>query len=142
MVRFMLVGLIALSTVPGLSLGQHLFDCAEAYTTYLNRERADAKLEPDRPAGSGAPQGIKHLMLGLVEGRDASSNHEPRSSSAVPSECGALVLRVVSLEAYAINMTGDVPPAANALSLIYACAFAVSSRFMHTRISSAPRSLN
>jgi hypothetical protein len=71
-------------------------------------------------------------MLGLVEGRDASSNHELRSSSAVPSECGALVLRVVSLEAYAINMTGDVPPAANALSLIYACAFAVSSRSMHT----------
>jgi hypothetical protein len=35
MVRFVLVGLIALSTVPGLSLGQHLFDCAEAYTSYL-----------------------------------------------------------------------------------------------------------
>jgi hypothetical protein len=35
MVRFMLVGLIALSTVPGLNLGQHLFDCAEAYTSYL-----------------------------------------------------------------------------------------------------------
>jgi hypothetical protein len=35
MVRFVLVGLIALSTEPGVSPGQHPFDCAEAYTRYL-----------------------------------------------------------------------------------------------------------
>ena len=30
MVRFVLFGLIALSTVPGVSPGQHMFDCVEA----------------------------------------------------------------------------------------------------------------
>ena len=35
MVRFVLVGLITLATVPGISPGQHTFDCAEAYNSYV-----------------------------------------------------------------------------------------------------------
>ena len=35
MVRFVLVGLITLATVPGISPGQHTFDYAEAYNSYL-----------------------------------------------------------------------------------------------------------
>ena len=35
MVRFARVGLIALATVASLSPGQHPFNCAEAYNSYL-----------------------------------------------------------------------------------------------------------
>lgn len=35
MLRFALVGLITLTTISSLSPGQHPFNCAEAYNSYL-----------------------------------------------------------------------------------------------------------
>jgi hypothetical protein len=42
----------------------------------LNCERADAKLERDHPPASAPTQGIRHLLLALVEGSEASRSHE------------------------------------------------------------------
>jgi hypothetical protein len=46
MVRFVLFGLIALSTVPGVRPGQHMFDCVEAYTSYL-QDLVGRELSPE-----------------------------------------------------------------------------------------------
>ena len=46
MMRFALVGLILLATVPGVSSGQHPFDCAEAYNSCL-RDFERRELSPE-----------------------------------------------------------------------------------------------
>jgi hypothetical protein len=108
----------------------------------LKCARADGKLERDHPAGSAPSQGVKRLMLALVEDSDGSSRHELTSSSAVPGDYGAVSSPSSIAKANAVNMTADVPPAANALSRVGDPFFVVSTYSVHARAAGRSNTLS
>ena len=138
--RFVLVGLIALAMVPGVSPGQHLFDCAEAYNRYL-QDLVRRGLSPEDRAvlQLWAFRAYNAYETGDLEDPKAVFNKLEREKRAL-KPIGATKSSEESAIHSAMEQPATRPHAACSKRAITSCRpVFVSAHSVHTRISSAPQ---